>query len=38
MTGKLYHGQKQITQNPIALDDAVAERLWRVSEELTRVG
>ena len=35
VTGEYFHGTKVITQNPIALDDDNAQRLWRLTEQLT---
>ncbi len=35
VTGKYFHGTKVIAQNPIALDDDNAQRLWRITERLT---
>lgn len=33
-TGGYYHEHKAVPMNPLALDDAVAERLWRESEAM----
>jgi NAD(P)-dependent dehydrogenase (short-subunit alcohol dehydrogenase family) len=35
VTGKYFQGTKVIEQNPIALDDDNAQRLWRITEQLT---
>ncbi len=35
ITGKYFKGTKVIEQNPIALDDDNAQRLWQVTERLT---
>jgi NAD(P)-dependent dehydrogenase (short-subunit alcohol dehydrogenase family) len=35
VTGKYFKGTKVIKQNPIALDDDNAQRLWQISEQLT---
>ena len=37
VTGKYFHGTKVITQNPITLDDDDAQRLWRITEQLTAI-
>jgi NAD(P)-dependent dehydrogenase (short-subunit alcohol dehydrogenase family) len=35
VTGEYFQGTKVIKQNPIALDEDSAERLWQISEQLT---
>lgn len=35
VTGEYFKGTKVIKQNPIALDDGNAQRLWQITEQLT---
>ncbi len=35
VTGKYFKNRREITPNPLALDDNAAQRLWQISEQLT---